>query len=413
MIAYPGGKVRLAQTIVSFLPKRGRTYCEPFAGRGSVFFAAASRLEFRRWWLNDIATAPFFEAILSVGSAVQVPPRSKEEYYRQWALTRQGDKRAIILEPYLTFGGGGYGRGGFGNKKGASQSGYTKIIRECHRLLHSTAPRITALDWQDMGLERLTGDDVVFLDPPYPDADVRSYTDGTVDHEALVDSLLKAKFRWLLCGYLHPILCRLGEPLWAKEMKLLSIRGEQQPRTECLWSNFAAASGDRRTLPPALNGRLRILADATSLSFVALDAKIDEGLETVAKDWNALVPYLLEMNRRLSAPGKRTDLRKGAPTDLTWTAWVESKRGRLGRSLRSVQRLLSGKTEASRERQAQPHDIVSRGSVDASEIPDSPMEIASEMARLVLNMRDSSRNAGSNKRRLEFLAEHFLRITGQ
>src|ERR1035437_7415276 len=112
MIAYPGGKVRLAQTIVSFLPKRGRTYCEPFAGRGSVFFAAASRLQFKHWWLNDIATAPFFEAMLRIGDTVEVPPRVEEEYYRQWELSRRGDERAIILEPYLTFGGGGYGSGG-------------------------------------------------------------------------------------------------------------------------------------------------------------------------------------------------------------------------------------------------------------------------------------------------------------
>jgi hypothetical protein len=95
-----------------------------------------------------------------------VPPRSKEEYYCQWKLARQGDQRAIILEPYLTFGGGGYGKEGFGNKKGASESGYTKIIRECHRLLRNTAPRITALDWRDIGLERLTGNDVVFLAIP-------------------------------------------------------------------------------------------------------------------------------------------------------------------------------------------------------------------------------------------------------
>jgi hypothetical protein len=118
-------------------------------------------------------------------------------------------------------------------------------------------------------------------------------------------------------------------------------------------------------------------------------------------------------NRRLSAPGRRTDLRKGAPAGLTWTAWVQSKRKKLGRSLRSVQRLLSGKTEASQKRQSQPRATVAQGSVDASEIPANPMEVAAEMARLVLEMRKGSRNAGSNKHRLELLAEHFLRITGQ
>ncbi len=291
--------------------------------------------------------------------------------------------------------------------------GSPKIIRECHNLLHNTSPRITALDWRDMGLERLTGNDVVFLDPPYPNADVRSYRNDTLNHEELVDILLRAKFRWLLCGYAHPLWCRLGNPLWAKEVKLLSIRGEHEPRTECLWGNFRSDTGDRKPLPLALNRTLRTLSDAASLSFVALDARIDEGLQAVANDWNAVLPLLLEMNRRLSAPGRRTDLRKGAPAGLTWTAWVQSKRRRLRRSLRSVQRLLSGKTEASKERQAQPRATVAQGSVDAPEMPDSPMEIASEMARLVLEMRNSNRNAGSNKHRLELLAEHFMRITAR
>ena len=39
------------------------------------------------------------------------------------------------------------------------------------------------------------------------------------------------------------------------------------------------------------------------------------------------------------------------------------------------------------------------------------MEIANEMARLVLEIRDNSRNAGVKKHTLELLAEHFLRIT--
>jgi hypothetical protein len=39
------------------------------------------------------------------------------------------------------------------------------------------------------------------------------------------------------------------------------------------------------------------------------------------------------------------------------------------------------------------------------------MEIASEMARLVLEMRDNGLNAGVRKQRLELLADNFLRIT--
>jgi hypothetical protein len=41
------------------------------------------------------------------------------------------------------------------------------------------------------------------------------------------------------------------------------------------------------------------------------------------------------------------------------------------------------------------------------------MEMATEISRLVLEMRDNSRNERQRKQRLELLAEHFLRITEQ
>jgi hypothetical protein len=48
-----------------------------------------------------------------------------------------------------------------------------------------------------------------------------------------------------------------------------------------------------------------------------------------------------------------------------------------------------------------------------STIPGTPMEIASEMARLVLEMRDGSQNTKVNRQRLELLAQRFLEITGR
>jgi site-specific DNA-methyltransferase (adenine-specific) len=358
-IPYPGGKGRLARTIVSFLPKRGRTFVEPFVGKGNIFWEAArQRLEYRDWWLNDIATSRFFHAIKHAGHKLRVPTRSRTEYERQREASISGDLNAILLEPYLSFSGGGYFtagcKGGTGRDKnygGVSAAGYENAIHQCHDIMRKTQPRVTNLHWRKMGLERLREEDVVFLDPPYPNSNVRSYTEDTVDYDALVETLLRAKFRWVLCGYLHPLLCPIGEPFWAKDVKLLCVRGEEEGRTECLWSNFIDRS-KRTVLPPMFRNKLRNLADAASLSFPALDAQIDQRLQTVVNDLNALLPYFLEMHRRLSAPGKRTDLRGGAPADLTWTAWVESKRKRLGRSLRTIQHLLRGRTEASQSRQA-------------------------------------------------------------
>jgi site-specific DNA-adenine methylase len=415
-IGYPGGKARLANKIISFLPKQGRTYVEPFAGRGNLFWAAVERgLKFRQWWLNDIATAPFFEAIKKFGDKIEVPPSSRAEFERYREAHKSGDLAAVLLSPYLSFAGGFYDSGfqggsGFG---GVSRAGYERALRECHRILTRTRPKITALDWCRLGLEKLTEDDVVVLDPPYPNSNIRSYTHESVDYERLVDVLLRAKFRWLLCGYLHPVLHRLGNPIWARDLQVLCVREQRgrDERTECLWSNFSPNKNkSHHLLPPGLDAKLLTMADAASLSFPALNERIDEGLETVAKDWTAVVPYLLEMNRRLSAPGKRTDLRRDAPAGLTWTAWVESKRIKLGRSLRSVQRLLRGKTEASKNWRRRPHDILSSGSEMIAIIPGSAMGIAFQMARLILEMRSRSRNTSSNKRKLERLASQFLSV---
>jgi hypothetical protein len=236
-IAYPGGKGRLAQEIVSFLPKSGRVYCEPFCGRGNLFWSAASSgLNYEKWWLNDLKTMPFFRAIREIGHVVEVPERSRAEFERQRAASKRGDPTALLLEPILSFRAGGY-RSGFqsDNKGGVSPSGYQQTLRECHRIIGETKPRLTGLDWRQLNLEKLTEDDVVMLDPPYPNTDVRSFSPKTIDYNDLVDTLLRARYRWFLCGYAHAALERLGEPFWANDnVRFLYFDGKEERRTECL-----------------------------------------------------------------------------------------------------------------------------------------------------------------------------------
>ncbi len=166
-IPYPGAKGRLAPILVSMMPKGGRTYVEPFAGRGNVFFAAALALKFSVWRINDIATAPFFAALKERGGRIRVPRRTRGEFVRQKRLFEEGSPRARLLEPYLTFSGGGYRKGGFGGKRSASAAGYTKTLNLCSEILARTDPLITGDDWKSLGLKSLGDQDFVFLDPPY------------------------------------------------------------------------------------------------------------------------------------------------------------------------------------------------------------------------------------------------------
>lgn len=430
-LAYPGGKARLAPKIVSMLPKRGSVYVEPFCGRANIFWEAVQQgLWFERWWLNDIQTADFLRAIKTHGNNVEVPVRSRRvfEYLRD--AYKKGDVMATLLAPHICYSGGLYesgAKGGSGmgdDDGGSSAAGFQRTLRECHRILNRINPKITGLDWTKLGLERLDRDSVVILDAPYafPFNITKTYSDSTLDYEQLVDVLLSLKCKWLFCGYAHPILHRLGAPVWARDMQLLCVRVKHggEERTECIWTNFdPTLEKSQRALPATVKGQIKVISDAASLSFTALDAKIDDGLDVVAKDFTALVPFLLEMHRRLSAPGRRTDLRKGAPKGLTWTQWVETKRHKLGRGLRSIQYLLQGRTESSRVRQALSEArsrLTERNPVrlePESLIPETPMEIATEMSRLVLDMRSNGRNTPANKKMLEKLAVQFLRVVEQ
>jgi len=239
-IDYPGAKGKLAPVLVSMMPSQGHAYVEPFVGRGNVFFAAASVLKFEKWMINDIATAPFFNAILEKGKHIRVPERTRLEYLKQKQLFQQGDPRAVLLEPYLTYSGGGYKKGGFGNKRGVSALEYTKRLCRCAEILFTSKARITDVDWKELALERLTPSDFVFLDPPYYGADVRAYSSKGFDFFGMVEVLSKAKFKWMLTEYEQEFYLKaFGKPCYTETVQLACDGGRgRRRRTECVWKNF-------------------------------------------------------------------------------------------------------------------------------------------------------------------------------
>ena len=242
-IPYPGGKGRMAKTIVGFMPQSGNIYLEPFAGMGNVFWTAANVCIFKEWRLNATLTIPFFHAEKTIGNTIEVIDRTKEEYYQLRDAATTGDQRAIALEPFYTFSGGGYKNGGpsFTTKRNVSAGTYQGRMRQCYEILHHTNAVLTAVDWLELGLETLTADDFVYLDPPYKDCDVRAYANDTLDHEKMVSILKAAKFKWLLSEYAHPLyLNAWGEPAFKKEVQL-SVKNQnhgRENRIECLWKNY-------------------------------------------------------------------------------------------------------------------------------------------------------------------------------
>jgi hypothetical protein len=76
-------------------------------------------------------------------------------------------------------------------------------------------------------------------------------------------------------------------------------------------------------------------------------AKLEQGCWTRGIKVGAaiadLTPYLLEVHKRLSRPGYRSDL---APKGLTWTRWCEENRDQLGMAPSTIRALISTKQPA-------------------------------------------------------------------
>jgi site-specific DNA-adenine methylase len=240
--AYPGGKKRIRNSIVSFMPKSGSTYAEPFAGRANVFWLAATTLQFSNWWLNDLRTAPFLHAIISHGSTLEVPEHTRQEFERQKAVRHTGDPIAILLEPYLSYSGAGYAASYRPTKGAPLRHHYQNTLRCAHQIMLQTQPTITNLDWK-LVVADLNDDDFAYVDPPYAAANVHGYGPDDIDHIEMVSILKNARFRWLLSEYYQPIYVEaFGEPIWRKEVQLCSTNfrhdGGKEKRIECLWRNY-------------------------------------------------------------------------------------------------------------------------------------------------------------------------------
>jgi hypothetical protein len=237
-VPYPGGKGRWGRDIVENLPE-GRFYFEPFAGRGNIFFAAATLYPhlFKEWHLNDIRQAPFFEALRKHGHHVTVPFDLRAAYYRLWKNNPQ-TPLGILMEPIVTRDGGGYGTGGPAGEHHASIEQYQESLIRCHDLIRRLKPTITALDWKKLHLEQLGPDCVGVFDPPYYGADVRPYTSVGFDYDALVKLLMRARFKWIFMEYNRPLYIRaFGQPFFTKTVGYGSGNKSGQ-KVECMWKNF-------------------------------------------------------------------------------------------------------------------------------------------------------------------------------
>ena len=229
----------------------GGKYVEPFAGRGNVFWLACHLLDFEEWWLNDPWTARWFEAIQDVDMN-SIPNELTEilvRLHKRDAIDqRDSDDVSVALEPMTMFSGGtggGTGRGGCSAswKRHASLIPFKRRLSSARGIMRSVLPRITALDWDKCGLDELSSQDFVYLDPPYEHANKNIYFYDTVDHRALLMYLAGAPHLWMLSGFTSPLYKKhLGDPEARKAIRMTMDHhnkpGGRKMKMECIWTNY-------------------------------------------------------------------------------------------------------------------------------------------------------------------------------
>jgi len=105
-------------------------------------------------WLNDLATAAFFEAIRTHGHKIKVPPRSRQSLKSsvthsnvviplQSCSHRTLHTAAACTKAELKRFSCGDDDGG------VTSTGFEKTLRECHRILHRTRAKSPGLTGHD------------------------------------------------------------------------------------------------------------------------------------------------------------------------------------------------------------------------------------------------------------------------
>jgi hypothetical protein len=79
------------------------------------------------------------------------------------------------------------------------------------------------------------------LDPPYYETEIGTYSN--INHEALLDMLCGARFRWALSGYpsdLYTRRLRRFRVYWRRRGAELKsgASGKRHRVVECLWTNY-------------------------------------------------------------------------------------------------------------------------------------------------------------------------------
>lgn len=250
ILKYPGAKWRVADWILSYIPKH-KVYCEPFFGSGAVFFKKRpSYIE----TINDIDEniVNLFEVCREypeeLASKIQMTPFSRKEFENCYDLT-VADKveraRRTLVRYHQSFGTSNSSKKSwknvqtYGGPRTATMWNYLPdtILECCKRLKDAQIECIDAIKL----CERYNSPDTfIYCDPPYLQSlrkkNMYHHEMTEQQHIELLEVLLASESKVIISGYESELYDSMLRE-WHKEKKSTTAQMGLH-RTETLWMNF-------------------------------------------------------------------------------------------------------------------------------------------------------------------------------
>lgn len=211
LIRYPGSKDQHLKYLERHLLPFAQRYsavAEPFSGTAAITFFLLKKKLVNKYWINDFdsAMAALWTVVRDnpdelIALIEQYTPRAEDFY----AFKADGGTtlmelafRKVVLHQISYSGLGPKAGSPIGGK---NQTGKYKVdcrwrphllkkkILNCSALLNSAESTITSLSWEQMLTPALEVGYFVYLDPPYYAQGNSLYSNGTIDHAGLAQSL--------------------------------------------------------------------------------------------------------------------------------------------------------------------------------------------------------------------------------
>lgn len=262
-LKYPGAKWRIADFIVSRLPKH-HSYVEPYFGSGAVLFnKPQSNIE----TINDLDNnvTNLFRIVRdspeNLAKAIILTPYSRDEYENSYVKNDNEDlvekARKFLVRQWQGHGfrAGAY-KAGWKNDVQGREKSYVNlcwnrlpdtILQACKRLKQVQIENRPAIEV----IKRFNYSNVlIYADPPY----LLSTRSGknyecemtNADHEELLETLRNHKGSVIISGYDNEM---YNEYLKGWQTDTINTFAEHaRPRTEKIWMNFAPTNNKQLSL---------------------------------------------------------------------------------------------------------------------------------------------------------------------